>query len=80
MSKKSKTSDPVVVGEPKITRDDIEAKFRHITGDANDKAQSMTKVAVAGGSALVMALIILFFLLGRSKGQKRTTVVEIVRV
>jgi len=78
MSKKSK-SESAEAAES-ISRDDIEARVRQITGDANDTAQTMSKAAVAGGSALVVLLIILFFLMGRSKGQKRTTIVEIVRV
>lgn len=80
-AKKSKkgASDEVALGE-KISRDDIEARFKQLTGDVNDTAQTMTKAAVAGGAALITLLLIIFFLTGRSKGKKRTTIVEIVRV
>jgi len=78
MSKKKKSESAETAEN--ISRDDIEARVRQITGDVNDTAQTMSKAAVAGGSALVVLLIILFFLMGRSKGQKRTTIVEIVRV
>lgn len=78
MSKKKAAEETEVVD--KISRDDIAAQFRQLTGDVNETAQTMTKAAAAGGAALVTLLLIIFFLMGRSKGQKKTTVVEIVRV
>lgn len=68
------------VDEPqKITRDDIEAKFRQLTGDVDqqvDAARStITTVAVAAGAVLVVVV----FLVGRSRGRRKTTVVEIRR-
>lgn len=75
-----KKQDQAVEPADKITRDDLEAKFRQLTGEVNDKAQTMTKVGAAAGGAALIALLILVFVIGRSKGQKKTTVVEIVRV
>lgn len=77
MSKRDKTDG--TTSEP-ITRDDIETKFRELTGDVNDTAQRITRGAVALGAAAIVVALILFFLMGRAKGKKRTTVVEIVRV
>lgn len=64
----------------RITRDDLEAKFREAQsgwqGKMEDKKQSvMTVVAVAG-----LVLLILFFVLGKRSGRKKTTVVDIRRV
>jgi hypothetical protein len=78
MSKKSKSDTPDVVD--KISRDDIEARFKQLTGDVNDTAQKMSKVVIAGGAAALVLMLIMVFLTGRSKGQKKTTVIEIVRV
>lgn len=64
----------------RITRDDIETKFRELTGDVNDTAQRMSRVAVAGGAAALILLLILVFVIGRSKGKKKTTMLEIVRI
>ena len=62
-----------------ITRDDIEAKFRELTADVDDRAEAarstaMTVAAVAGAVVLVGV-----FLYGRRRGRKRTTVIEVRR-
>ena len=80
MKLSKKKQDAAVEPSDKITRDDLEAKFRQITGEVNEKAQTMTKVGMAAGAAALIALLVMVFLVGRSKGQKKTTVVEIVRV
>ncbi len=64
----------------KITRDDLEARFRQIQGDVqakvHDKKKTLITVATAGG----VVLLVLCFLLGRRSGKKKTTLVEIRRV
>lgn len=64
----------------KITRDDIEASFRALEPDAQDLKQRTQNYAVAGGVALGVALILLAFLLGRKRGTRKSTVVEIRRI
>ena len=76
MSKRSKAADE----EDLISRDDIEAKFREVTGDINDTAQRLARGAVTGAAVALIVVLILVFLLGRSKGKKKTTLVEIVRI
>jgi hypothetical protein len=76
VSKRSKAADE----EDLISRDDIEAKFREVTGDINDTAQRLTRGAVTGAAVALIVVLILVFLLGRSKGKKKTTLVEIVRI
>ena len=66
--------------ETRISRDDVEAKFRQLTGDVNETAETMTKVATAVGAGLLVLLLILVFLIGRGKGKKKTTVVEVIRI
>lgn len=63
----------------KITRDDLEAKFRELTGDVEDKAESARSTAIAVGAVVAAAVVLGVFLFGRSRGQKRTTVVEVRR-
>ncbi len=75
MSKKPDQEQP-----EKITRDDLEAKFRQVTGDMNDTAQRLTRGAITLGTAAIVIALILVFIVGRSKGKKKTTLVEIVRV
>ena len=66
--------------QQRITRDDLEAKFRQVQdevqGKVSDKKQTLVTAAAAGG----IVLLLLFFLLGKRSGKKKTTFVEIRRV
>ena len=67
------------MAQQRITRDDLENRFRalqdDVQGKVNDKKQTMTTVAIAGG----VVLMLLIFLLGRRAGKRKTTVVEVRR-
>ncbi|MSO39843.1 MAG: hypothetical protein EXQ66_05435 [Ilumatobacteraceae bacterium] len=64
----------------RISREDIEAKLRALQGDVQGKVEDRksTVMIVAGGIGVI--LVIVFFLLGRRSGKRRSTVVEIRRV
>ena len=64
----------------RISREDIEAKLRALQGDFQGKVEDRksTVMVVAGGIGVM--LVIVFFLLGRRSGKRRSTVVEIRRV
>jgi hypothetical protein len=64
----------------KITRDDIEAKFRELTGEASDELESTRSQAVTVGLALGVVLVAVVFLIGRRNGRRRSAVVEVRRV
>ena len=68
------------MSQQRITRDDLEAKFRALQDDVqhkvNDKKQTMTTAAIAGG---VLILLLVFFL-GKRSGKKKTTYVELRRI
>ena len=63
-----------------ITRDDIEAKFRELTGEASDELESARSQAVTVGLAVGVALVAVVFLIGRRSGRRRSAVVEVRRV
>ena len=63
----------------KITRDDIESKFRQLTSDVDDRADAARGTAVAVGAVVAAAIVLGVFLLGRSRGKKKTTVIEVRR-
>jgi hypothetical protein len=63
-----------------ITRDDIEAKFRELTGEATDEVESARSQAVTVGLAVGVALVAVVFLIGRRSGRRRSAVVEVRRV
>jgi hypothetical protein len=64
----------------RITRDDLEDKFRELEGDAREQAESARSTVVTAGVVAALLLLLLAFLLGTRKGRKRSTVVEIRRV
>ena len=64
---------------PRVTREDLETKFRalqaDIQGRATDKKQSM----IAIGSAAASIIVLLAYLFGRRSGRKRGSRVEFRR-
>lgn len=64
----------------RVTRDDLESKFRELEGEARDQAESARSTVVTAGAVAALILLLLAFLLGTRKGRKRSTVVEIRRV
>lgn len=65
--------------QPKISRDELESKFRalqaDIQGRASDKKQSF--LAAAGAAATVV--VVVAYLLGRRSGRKRAGRIEFRR-
>lgn len=64
----------------KITRDDLEAKFRAVKGDVDQRAlfaKETAKPYAIGGAIL---LLLLTYLIGKRVGKKKSTIVEIRRI
>ena len=66
--------------QKRITRADIEAKLRDMRGEVQQTAEAAKTpiLAIAGGVAA--AVIVVAFLLGKRRGRRKSTVVEIRRV
>jgi hypothetical protein len=64
----------------RITLDDIEARFRELSGSATGSVEKAKVPLIGGGVAALVLLLILFYLLGRRRGRKRATVLEIRRI
>lgn len=75
MNVTSKVSDGA-----EITRDDIERKLREMRGEAGEVAEAGRNYALVTAAVVAVAVVAAAFLLGRRRGKKRTTVVEIRRV
>ena len=71
----SKSSTPT-----KITRDDLERTLRALQGDVQGKVDDQKSTIMAAGAGIGALLLIVFFLLGRRSGRKKTTFVEIRRI
>jgi hypothetical protein len=73
-------SNPVVAPDRKITRDDIEAKLKELQGEVGDKAEAAKMPAIAIAVGVVVLSIAAAYVLGRRKGKRRNTVLEIRRL
>ena len=73
-----KEGQPVAEQE-KITKADIENKFRELTGDVEDRAEAAKGTAVTVGAVVAVAFVLGVFLFGRSRGKKKTTMIEVRR-
>lgn len=63
-----------------IERDDLEAKLRELQGEVNETKESATSMLLTVGAVAAVGVIAIAFLVGRRKGKKRTTVVEVRRL
>jgi len=64
----------------RITRDDIEAKFREIKGDVDATTEKAKPIGLAAAVGAVLVALGLAYLMGRRKERKKRTIVEIKRV
>jgi len=64
----------------RITRDDLEAKFREVAGDVDDQAERARPTLLSGAVAGVTGAVLLAYLIGRRGGRRRSAVVEIRRI
>jgi hypothetical protein len=65
---------------PRITRADIETKFRELQGEVDTVTDDVRSYAATVGSVVVVIVVVGAFWLGRSRGRRTRTVVEIRRL
>lgn len=63
-----------------IERDDLEAKLRELQGEVNETKESAASTLITVGAIVAVGVLAVAFLLGRRKGRRRTTVVEVRRI
>ncbi|MEN9507206.1 MAG: hypothetical protein RI958_3132 [Actinomycetota bacterium] len=66
--------------QQRITRDDLEAKFRSLQDEVQGKVNDRKQNLVAAGAVIAAVLLVAMFLLGKRSGRKKTTFVEIRRL
>ena len=64
----------------RVSRADIEGKLREIKGEVDTTTEAAKPIGMAVAAAAVVAVIGVVYMLGRRRGSKQTTVVEIRRV
>jgi hypothetical protein len=67
-------------GTGRITRADIESKLRDMRGEVEHTAEAAKAPLAAIAGAAAVAVVALSFLLGKRRGRRKSTVVEIRRV
>jgi hypothetical protein len=65
---------------PKVTRADLEAKLREMSGDVEDKVDQVRPTLITTAVAGAILALLVAYLLGRRKGRARSAVVEIRKV
>ncbi len=64
----------------KITRDDLEQQLRRLQGDVTDRVDSKKRQIAIGVAAAVTVVLLVTYTLGKRKGRKKMTYIEIRRV
>jgi hypothetical protein len=64
----------------RITRDQIEAKFRELTGEVTDEVESTRSQMVTVGLAVGVVVVAAIFLMGRRNGRRKSAIVEVRRI
>lgn len=64
----------------KISRDDLEGKFRELQGDVVETTNEAKSYVIAAAAVVLVGVVAVTFIMGRRRGRKRTTVVEIRRI
>jgi hypothetical protein len=64
----------------RITRADIESKLREMQGEVQETAEAAKVPLMAIAAGVVAVVVVAAFLLGKRRGRRRSTVVEIRRV
>ena len=74
------STKPVEVPDRKITRDDIENKLKELQGEVTHQAEAVKMSAIAIAVGVVILSVAVAYALGRRKGRRRQTVLEIRRL
>ncbi len=64
----------------KISRDDLEAKLREISGGVEETVEAARPTVISTAAAAVVLAILVAYLLGRRRGRARSAVIEIRKV
>jgi hypothetical protein len=64
---------------PKITRDELESKFRALQTDIQGRAADKKQSLIAIGSAVATVIVLVAYLMGRRSGRRRASRLNIRR-
>lgn len=64
----------------KVSRSDLESKFREVQTELTSKAEAAKGQVVVIAGVVALIVLLLAYLLGRRGGKKKSTIVEIRRL
>lgn len=64
----------------RVSRDDIENRLRALQSGVTERVEATKGKLIAGAAAAGFVMLVIAFLLGKRKGKKKTTIVEIRRL
>lgn len=67
-------------GEPSISKADIEAKLQSLKGGVDQEIANVRGIAIGVAVTVAVVVVLATFALGRRRGRKLATIVEIRRV
>lgn len=76
----SDTGSKIVKSDEPISKADIQAKLAEIKGGVDSEIANVRGIVIAAGVAVVVVGVLVTFALGRRRGRKLATIVEIRRV
>jgi hypothetical protein len=76
---KATVSPAPTAAAQRIDRDTIEAKFRDIQGDVDTVAGDAVNYALVAGAVVAVAIVGVAFWLGKRRGKRKGTVIEVRR-
>jgi hypothetical protein len=68
------------VPQQKVRPEDLEAKFRELKGDVDETVSNAKTKVIAVGVGVVVVVVVVSFLLGKRRGRKKNTFIEVRRV
>jgi adenylate kinase len=69
-----------VTTSERITPADLESKMRELQGEVTETTETAKSYALAAAAAVAVVVFVVAFTMGKKRGRKRSTVVEIRRI
>jgi hypothetical protein len=81
MNAKNATKTPAKGAPSKpVTREDIQAKFRELQGEVDDRVEKVKVPAAAIAAGVAVAAVFFAYWAGRRRGKKRQLILEVKRI
>lgn len=74
------TSHDATTTSTKVTRDDLEDKLRELRGEVQTTTETARGYLIAAGAAAAVLFVAAVFLVGKRRGKKKRTFVEVRRL